>query len=141
MAYMFFGLGLERPGRLNELISELISNQLRAVPRRVPRPVGKEGPLEEPPQLKHWLTRTELTGEPRDVPGKRKALAALIRKYPRENILRACATISALFNFGPEGNTTADDALTEAWIPRLFLPDLVQSLLLLMLMLSPTLFE
>jgi hypothetical protein len=126
MAYMFFGLGLERPGRLNELISELISNQLRAVPQRVPRPERKEAPLEELPQLQPWLTWTELTGEPRDMPGKRQALTALIRKYPRENILRACATISALFSFGPEGNTTADEALTEVWIPRLFPPDLVE---------------
>jgi hypothetical protein len=82
--------------------------------------------LEELPQLQPWLTWTELTGEPRDMPGKRQALTALILKYPRENILRACATISALFSFGPEGNTTADEALTEVWIPRLFQPDLVE---------------
>ena len=82
--------------------------------------------MEELPQLQPWLTWTELTGEPRDMPGKRQALTALILKYPRENILRACATISALFSFGPEGNTTADEALTEVWIPRLFQPDLVE---------------
>jgi hypothetical protein len=72
------------------------------------------------------LTWTELTDTPRDTPGKRQELVALIRQYPRENILRACATLSALFNFGPEGNTTADDGLTIVWIPKLFHPDLVE---------------
>jgi hypothetical protein len=76
--------------------------------------------------LRPWLTWTELTDTPRDTPGKRQELVALIRQYPRENILRACATLSALFNFGPEGNTTADDGLTIVWIPKLFHPDLVE---------------
>ena len=45
IAYMFFGLCLERPGRLNELISELISNQLRAVP---------SGSCDRRERRRHW---------------------------------------------------------------------------------------
>jgi hypothetical protein len=82
--------------------------------------------LEDLPQLRPWLTWTELTDSPRDAPGKREELFALIRKYPKENILRACATLSVLFNFGPEGNTTADEALTIEWIPKLFRSSLVE---------------
>ena len=76
--------------------------------------------MEDLPQLRPWLTWTELIGAPRDTPGKRQALIDLIQKYPRENILRACSTLSALFDFGPEGNTAAEESLTAAWIPRLF---------------------
>jgi hypothetical protein len=126
VAYMFFGLNLERPPRFNELFSEIINERLRPVPQRVERPKRKEKPLEDLPQLRPWLTWTELTDTPRDTPGKRQELVALIHKYPKENILRACATLSVLFNFGPEGNTTADDALTIEWIPKLFHPDLVE---------------
>lgn len=128
-AYTFFGMGLERPQRLNELFSEMINERLRPVPQRVQRPERKQMPLEELPQLRPWLTWTELTGIPLDTPGKRQELVALIRSYPRENILRACATLSVLFNFGPEGNTTADESLTLAWIPRLFPPKLVEKVM------------
>lgn len=127
MGYMFFGLGLDRPQRLNELFGELLNEQLRPYIPQARRREKKENPLEDLPQLQPWLTWTELTGAPRDSPGKREALATLIRKYPRENILRACATISVLFSFGPEANTTADKELTTGWIPRLFPPALVDS--------------
>ena len=128
-AYTLFGMGLERPLRLNELFSEMISGRLRPVPQRVQRPERREKPLEDLPQLRPWLTWTELTGAPRDTPGKRQELVKLIREYPRENILRACATMSVLFNFGPEGNTTADDELTLTWIPKLFQPDQVEKVM------------
>jgi hypothetical protein len=126
IAYMLFGMGLERPQRFNELFSEMINKRLRPVPHRVKRPERKEKPLEDFPQLRPWLTWTELTDTPRDTPGKRQELVALIRKYPRENILRACATLSVLFNFGPEGNIAADDAMTIDWIPKLFHSDSVE---------------
>lgn len=80
--------------------------------------------MEDLPQLRLWLTWTELIDAPRDTHGKRQALIALIQKYPRENILRACATLSVLFDFGPQGNTTAEEALTAAWVPVLFEPAL-----------------
>ncbi len=124
MAYLFFGLGLERPQGLNELFSKVLNEELKPVPRRVQPKESKETPLEDLPQLRPWLTWTELINAPRDTPGKRQALIALIQKYPRENILRACATLSVLFDFGPEGNTTAEEALTAAWVPVLFEPAL-----------------
>ena len=105
---------------LNELFSTMLNDELRPVPRRVQPKDKKETPLEDLPQLRPWLTWTELIGAPRDTPGKRQALIDLIQKYPRENILRACSTLSALFDFGPEGNTAAEESLTAAWIPRLF---------------------
>jgi hypothetical protein len=126
IGYTFFGLGLDRPSRFNELYSELVNDKMRPVPRRVNRPERKETPLEDLPELRPWLTWSELTGADRDAPGKRKQLAELILKYPRHNILRACAALSVLFNFGPDGNTAAEDALTLEWIPRLFAPDLVE---------------
>lgn len=126
MAYLFFGFGLERPRRLNELFSKTLNEDLQPVPRRVQPREKEESALEDLPQLRPWLTWTELTGSPRDTPGKRKALADLIRQYPREDILRACSTLSVLFGFGPEGNTTADNSLTAAWIPPLFHPSLVE---------------
>jgi Family of unknown function (DUF5677) len=128
-AYTLFGMGLERPLRLNELFSEMISGRLRPVPQRVQRPERREKPLEDLPQLRPWLTWTELTGAPHDTPGKRQELVKLIREYPSENILSACATMSVLFNFGPEGNTTADDELTLTWIPKLFQPDQVEKVM------------
>lgn len=126
IAYLFFGLGLERPQTLNELFSRVLNEELRPVPRRVQPKEKKEAALEDLPQLRPWLTWTELIGAPRDTPGKRKALADLIQQYPRENILRACSTLGVLFDFGPEGNTTAEESLTAAWIPRLFQPALVE---------------
>lgn len=126
-AYFFFGMGLDRPQRVNELFSTMLNEELRPVPRRVQPKERKETSLEDFPQLRRWLTWTELIGEPRDTPGKRQALVDLIRKYPRENILLACSTLGVLFSFGPEGNTTAEDSLTAEWIPRLFRPDLIES--------------
>jgi len=125
-AYPMLGMGLERPLRLNGLFSGMIDGRLRPVPQRVQRPERTEKPLEDLAQLRPWLTWTELTGAPRDLSGKRQELVKLIREYPRENIIRACATMSVLFNFGQEGNTTTDDELTPTWIPKLFRPDLVE---------------
>lgn len=126
IGYTFFGLGLDRPSGLNEVFSQTINEKMRPAPRRVNRPDRKETPLQDLPELRPWLTWTELTGSDRDSLGKRKELTALIVKYPRHNILRACASLSVLFDYGTDGNTTADEALTAAWIPRFFAPDLVE---------------
>ncbi|HEY4009737.1 MAG TPA: hypothetical protein VGM11_06270, partial [Acidobacteriaceae bacterium] len=95
-------------------------------PRRVQQKERKDTALEDLPQLRPWLTWTELIGAPSDTPGKRQALIDLIQRYPSENILRAGSALSVLFDFGPEGNTTAEEALTAAWIPLLFEPALVE---------------
>jgi hypothetical protein len=83
MAYLFFGLGLERPQKLNDLFSSMLNKELRPVPRRVVRPEKKETPMEELPQLRPWLTWTELVDEPRDTPGKRQQLVDLIAQRPK----------------------------------------------------------
>ena len=75
-----------------------------------------------PPPMRTWLPWSELAnGPPVTVHGFRD----ILRKYPRSSILRACARLSVLFNYGPDAGTTASDEAVEKWAPLLFHPGLV----------------
>ena len=60
---------------------------------------------------------SELTGGPR---GTVEEFRDILRRYPRSSLLRACARLSVLFNYGPDADTTASDEATAKWAPLLF---------------------
>lgn len=67
--------------------------------------------------MKMWVTWSELTKTSR---GTIEELRKLLGMYRPSSVLKACARLSVLFNFGPEGDTTASDQVTTFWIPVLF---------------------
>jgi hypothetical protein len=73
--------------------------------------------------MKIWLPWSELAGTPRL---KLEEFRDVLRKFPRSSLLIACARLSVIFNYGPEGKTAAKDDATTKWIPILFPAQLVQ---------------
>ena len=70
-----------------------------------------------PPEMRTWVPWSELTGGPR---GTVEEFRDILRRYPRSSLLRACARLSVLFNYGPDADTTASDEATAKWAPLLF---------------------
>src|SRR5207302_7213599 len=70
-----------------------------------------------PPEMRTWVPWSELTGGPR---GTVEEFRDILRRYPRSSLLRACARLSVLFNYGPDAGTTASDEATAKWAPLLF---------------------
>jgi len=67
--------------------------------------------------MRTWVPWSELTGGPR---GTVEEFRDILRRYPRSSLLRACARLSVLFNYGPDADTTASDEATAKWAPLLF---------------------
>lgn len=72
--------------------------------------------------MRTWVPWSELAQKPR---GTLDEFHALLRKYPRSSLLRICARLSVLFNYGPDAGTTAKKDAAAYWIPALFPPPLV----------------
>jgi hypothetical protein len=75
-----------------------------------------------PPEMRTWVPWSEAIGGPR---GTVEEFRDILRKYPRSSLLRACARLSVLFNYGPDAGTTASDEVTANWAPFLFSSALV----------------
>ena len=67
------------------------------------------------PEMKMWVPWSELSNTAR---GTVVELRELLCKYRPSSVLKACSRLSVLFNFGPEGGTTADEEVTARWIPN-----------------------
>ena len=74
------------------------------------------------PPMRTWLPWSDLVNGPRVTV---QGFQDILRKYPRSSILRACARLSVLFNYGPDAGTTVSDEAVEKWAPLLFHPGLV----------------
>jgi hypothetical protein len=70
-----------------------------------------------PPEMRTWVPWSELVGEPR---GTVEEFRDILRRHPRSSVLRACARLSVLFNYGPDAGTTATEEATAKWAPLLF---------------------
>jgi len=70
-----------------------------------------------PPEMRTWVPWSDLAGGPR---GTVEEFRGILRNYPRSSVLRACARLSVLFNYGPDAGTTASDEATAKWAPLLF---------------------
>src|SRR5437660_11372538 len=70
-----------------------------------------------PPEMRTWVPWSELTGGPR---GTVEEFRDILRRYPRSSLLRACARLSVLFNYGPDAGTTASEEAIAKWTPLLF---------------------
>lgn len=81
-----------------------------------------------PPEMRTWVPWSEAIRGPR---GTVEELRNILRKYPRSSLLRACARLSVLFNYGPDAGTTASDKATVKWAPLLFSPSLVERIRML----------
>jgi len=72
------------------------------------------------PQIKTWLPWSELVRRPRVTLDE---FRSALRQYPRSALLIACARLSVIFNYGPDGKTAAKEN-SNKWIPILFPPEL-----------------
>jgi hypothetical protein len=70
--------------------------------------------------MKYWLNWGEISGKA----GTAEEFREVLGKYARKGLLIACGRLTVEFNYGPEGKTVANDAITKQFIPRLFPPDL-----------------
>src|SRR5229473_4241832 len=75
-----------------------------------------------PPPMRTWVPWSELA---QCQHGTVEEFRDILRKYPRSSLLRACARLSVLFNYGPDASTTAAEEVTGQWTPVLFHPGLV----------------
>ncbi len=72
-----------------------------------------------PPEMRMWLSWSELTGGPRLT--IEEYLYAL-RQFPRSALLIAVARLSILFKYGHDANTVASDDVTKWVVPQVFFP-------------------
>jgi len=70
-----------------------------------------------PPEMRTCVPWSELVGGPR---GTVEEFRSILRGYPRSSVLRACARLSVLFNYGPDAGTMPGDEATAKWAPLLF---------------------
>ena len=70
-----------------------------------------------PPEMRSWVPWSELIGGPH---GTIEEFRDILCKYPRSSLLRACARLSVLFNYGPDAGTTASEEAIAKWTPLLF---------------------
>ncbi len=70
--------------------------------------------------MKYWLNWGEISGKA----GTAEEFREVLGKYARKGLLIACGRLTVEFNYGPEGKTVANDAITKQFVPRLFPPDL-----------------
>ena len=59
------------------------------------------------------------------VRASREEFLLTLRQFPRSALLIACARLSILFDFGPEGNTVASKETTARFSPLMFQPHLL----------------
>src|ERR1019366_7347181 len=69
------------------------------------------------PPMRTWLPWSDLVNGPRVTV---QGFQDILLKYPQSSILRACARLSVLFNYGPDASTTASDEAVEKWASLLF---------------------
>ena len=75
------------------------------------------------PELRTWVTWSELVRQPRTTLEEFKAL---LSKHPRAGFLIACAKMSVGFDYGPDARTVPSDETLARLIPHLLPPELVQ---------------
>jgi len=81
-----------------------------------------------PPEMRTWVPWSEVIGGPR---GTVEEFRDLLRRYPRSSLLRACARLSVLFNYGPDAGTVAREEVAAKWTPFLFPNALVSRITML----------
>jgi hypothetical protein len=70
--------------------------------------------------MRSWVPWSDVIGGPH---GTIEEFRDILRKYPRSSLLRACARLSVLFNYGPDAGTTANQEQLDFFVRHRHWPE------------------